>query len=77
MTKLKRYLVNLKLNDLQVIIAITMIAIGGSLWYDRHYFFWPPNLQSALNDWRIDYFYFASWHGAYFLLLHLDLTIPY
>ncbi len=56
MTKLKRYLVNLKLNDLQVIIAITMIAIGGSLWYDRHYFFWPPNLQSALNDWRIDIF---------------------
>ena len=56
MTKLKQYLVNLKLNDLQVIIALAMIAIGGSLWYDRHYFFWPPNLQSALNDWRIDIF---------------------
>lgn len=56
MTKLKQYLVNLKLNDLQVIIALAMIAIGGSLWYDRHYFFWPPNLQSALNDWKIDIF---------------------
>lgn len=58
MTKLKRYLVNLKLNYLQVLIAITMIAIGGSLWYARHYFLWPPNLQSALNDWRIDIFIF-------------------
>ncbi|WP_274741863.1 hypothetical protein [Lactobacillus gasseri] len=56
MTKLKRYLVNLKLNDLQVIIAITMIAIGGSLWYDRHYFFWPPDWSNIENDIRIDTF---------------------
>ncbi|MCZ3664929.1 hypothetical protein L2722_00060 [Lactobacillus gasseri] len=56
MFKLKQCLLNLKLNNLQVIVALAMMAIGGSLWYDRHYFFWPPNLQSALNDWRIDIF---------------------
>ena len=56
MTKLKPYLLNLRINNLQVIIALAMMAIGGSLWYDRHYFFWPPNLHGALNDWRIDIF---------------------
>ncbi len=54
MLKLKQYLLNLKINSLQTIVALAIIAIGGSLWYDRHYFFWPPNLQSTLNDWRID-----------------------
>lgn len=56
MKKLKPYLLNLRINNLQVIIALAMMTIGGSLWYDRHYFFWPPNLQSTLNDWRIDIF---------------------
>lgn len=54
MKRLKQYLINLKTNDLQVIIALAIMAIGGSLWYDRRYFFWPPNLQNMLNDWRID-----------------------
>lgn len=56
MKKLKPYLLNLRINNLQVIIALAMMTIGGSLWYDRHYFFWPPNLQGTLNDWRIDIF---------------------
>lgn len=56
MERLRQYLINLKTNDLQVVIALAVMAIGGSLWYDRHYFFWPPNLQGVLNDWKIDIF---------------------
>lgn len=53
MKHLKQYLINLKNNDLQVIVALAIMAIGGSLWYDRRYFFWPPHFQNTLNDWRI------------------------
>ena len=58
-SKLKRYLANLKNNDLQAMVGATVAVIGLSLWIDRHYFFWPPAWQNQLNDEGLDVIFMA------------------
>lgn len=39
---------------LELMIATFMVVIGFALLIDRHYFFWPPDLQNFENDMRVD-----------------------
>lgn len=57
--RLKCYLTNLKSHGLQALVGATVAVIGLSLWADPHYFFWPPSLQSQLNDNGLDAIFFA------------------
>ena len=51
---LRRMLNNISNNFEQALASVAVIAIGASLWIDRNYFFWPPELTSTMNDQRID-----------------------
>ena len=51
---LRRLLSNINDNFEQALAGASIIAIGASLWIDRNYFFWPPELTSTMNDQRID-----------------------
>ena len=51
---LRRLCHNIDNNFVQFIIGASIIAIGVSLWLDRNYFFWPPELTKAMNDQRLD-----------------------
>ena len=54
MTMLRRLCHNIDNNFEQFTAAIGVVAIGISLWIDRKYFFWPPELTQAMNDQRLD-----------------------
>lgn len=45
---------NIDNNFEQFLAGAGIIAIGVSLWIDRKYFFWPPELTQAMNDQRLD-----------------------
>lgn len=49
-----KLLKNIDYNFEQILASLSIIAIGASLWIDRDYFFWPPELTSTMNDQRID-----------------------
>ena len=51
---LRQMLDNVSNNFEQALASVAVIAIGASLWIDRDYFFWPPELTSTMNDQRID-----------------------
>jgi len=51
---LRRLCHNIDNNFVQFVIGASIIAIGASLWLDRNYFFWPPELTKAMNDQRLD-----------------------
>lgn len=51
---LRRLLNNVSNNFEQALASVSVIAIGASLWIDRDYFFWPPELTSTMNDQRVD-----------------------
>lgn len=51
---LRRLCHNIDNNFEQFTAAIGVVAIGISLWIDRKYFFWPPELTQAMNDQRLD-----------------------
>lgn len=53
---LRRILININDNFEQSLAGIAIIAISISLWLDRNYFFWPPELTSTMNDERVDIF---------------------
>ena len=54
MLMLRRMFNNFSYNFEQALASVAVIAIGASLWIDRNYFFWPPELTSTMNDQRID-----------------------
>ena len=54
MKLIKQLLYNLKHNDWYVIIGAVTIAIGYSLLTNEHFFFWPPQYSSLMNDDRLD-----------------------
>ena len=43
-----------RLNSWYSIIGVLITAIGLDLWTNEHYFFWPPQYVSLMNDDRID-----------------------
>jgi len=51
---LRRLCHNIDSNFEQFLGATGIIAIGVSLWIDRNYFFWPPELTQTMNDQRLD-----------------------
>lgn len=51
---LRRLLNNINNNFEQFLAGASIIAIGASLWLDRNYFFWPPELTRTMNDQRLD-----------------------
>lgn len=51
---LRRLLSNINNNFEQSLAGISIALIGASLWLDRNYFFWPPELTSTMNDQRLD-----------------------
>lgn len=53
-SKLKQFWHNIKVNDLQAMIAVMVTLIGLSLWVNRTYFFWPPMFAPELNDEGLD-----------------------
>lgn len=58
MTMLRRALSNINDNFEQSLAGMFIALIGASLWLDRNYFFWPPELTSTMNDQRVDIFIF-------------------
>ena len=54
MTMWHRLLSNINENFEQTLAGASIIAIGASLWLDRDYFFWPPELTATMNDQRLD-----------------------
>ena len=51
---LRRLCHNIDSNFEQFLAGASIIAIGASLWLDRDYFFWPPELTATMNDQRLD-----------------------
>lgn len=43
-----------RLNSWYSIIGFLVTAVGIALWSNEHYFFWPPQYTSLMNDDRID-----------------------
>ena len=54
MLMLRRLLSNINDNFEQSLAGLSIALIGASLWLDRNYFFWPPELTSTMNDQRLD-----------------------
>lgn len=43
-----------RLNSWYSLIGFVIVAIGLDLWTNEHYFFWPPQYKSLMNNDRID-----------------------
>lgn len=54
MQTLKQLLHNLRGNEWYVIIGAVTTAIGYNLLTNEHFFFWPPQYSSLMNDDRLD-----------------------
>lgn len=53
----------------QLLAGTAIIAIGVSLFLDRNYFFWPPELTREMNDQRLDLFIIILGIGLFILAI--------
>lgn len=64
MNTFKRIISNIDKNFNQVLIGVSIIAIGIFLWADKNYFFWPPQLRLLMN---------SEWSDIVFICLGICL----